>query len=70
MITKMSISLTLVDAPHAPPDLPAGLHHIAAIMPLVLASHGLDAESGQPTAASMATDFDLMLAALESALAS
>ena len=70
MNTQISISLTLVDAPHTLPDLPSGVHHIAEIMPTVLASHGLNADSEQPTAASMATHFDLMIAALESALAS
>jgi hypothetical protein len=70
MITKMSISLTLVDAPHPLPNLPSGLHDISEIMPAVLAAHGLDADSEQLTAASMATDFGLMLAALESAMAS
>ena len=70
MNTKVSISLTLVDAPHPLPNLPSGLHHISEIMPAVLASHGLDADSEQPTMASIATDFDLMITALESALAS
>lgn len=70
MNTKISISLTLADAPHTLPDLPTGVHHISEIMPLVLASHGLNADSEQPTAASRATDSDLLIAALESALAS
>jgi hypothetical protein len=70
MVTTIRISLTLVDTPHPPPDLPAGVHHIGEIMPAVLASHGLDADSEQPTAAIMATDLDLLIAVLESALAS
>jgi hypothetical protein len=70
MITKLSISLTLVEAPHPLPDLPSGIHHISEIMPAVLAAHGLDADSEQPTGTSIVTDFEIMLAALESALAS
>ena len=69
MITKVSISLTWVETvPH--PNLPAGVHSMSEIMPHVLAAHGLDAVSEQPTAASMATDFEVMIAVLESALAS
>jgi hypothetical protein len=69
MITKISISLTWIEpAPH--PNLPAGVHHIAEVMPAVLAAHGLDTDLEQPTAANIATNFELMIAALESALAS
>jgi hypothetical protein len=70
MITKLSISLTLVAAPRPLPNLSTGLHHISEIMPAVLSGLGLDADSEQLTAASMATDFDLLIAVLESALAS
>ena len=69
MVTTISISLTWGES--APlPNLSTGVHHIAEIMPAVLASHGLDADSEQPRAASTATDFELMITALESALAS
>jgi hypothetical protein len=65
MITKLNISLTWINTDPLP-DLPAGVHTMAEIMPAVLAAHGLDAE--RPIAASTATDFDLMMAVLESAL--
>jgi hypothetical protein len=69
MITQVGISLTRTETIPSP-DLPAGVHHIGEIMPAVLAAHGLDADSEQSTAASTATDSELMIAALESALAS
>ena len=69
MITKISISLTWIEpVPH--PNLPAEVHHIAEIMPAVLAAHGLDADLEQFTVPCMATDFEVMIAVLESALAS
>jgi hypothetical protein len=46
MITKISISLSWIDPPphHS---LPAGLHHIAEIMPHVLDRYGLSMELEQ-----------------------
>jgi hypothetical protein len=64
---KSDYFIDLVEtAPH--PNLAAGVHHIAEIIPTVLAAHGLAADSEQPTAANMAADFEVMIAALESAL--
>jgi len=73
MITKLSISLTWVDSTSHHPNLPAGVHSMSEIMPLVLAAHGLamqDDDTGQPTVPSITTDFELMIAVLESALES
>ncbi len=73
MITKISISLCWVDPPPHP-NLPTGLHHIAEIMPHVLARHGLspdqEPESVPPAKATEATDlFNVTICCLESALA-
>ncbi len=56
MVTKVSISLSWVGS-SPDPNLPPGVHHISELMPAVLTSHGLDADSEQPTVSSMAADF-------------
>ena len=73
-MTALSISLSFVDSSHSA-GLPTGIHHIAEIMPHVLARHGLSScdrpNATQLTPAAQATDLsDVMLAGLESALAS
>ena len=72
MIT-IRISMTLIDPPPHP-NLPAGVHHIAEIMPHVLERHGLspkqEPDSVPPAIATEATDiFDVTISCLESALA-
>ena len=74
MITT-SISMTWVDPPPLP-NLTAGVHHIAEIMPHVLDRYGLSLGPGQdlnaerPTSSIEAIDlFDVMIACLEEALA-
>jgi hypothetical protein len=72
MIT-IRISISWVDPP-PDPNLPAGVHHIAEIMPHVLDSYGLSFEDGtvseRPAVASDAADlFAVMISCLESALA-
>ena len=70
-MTSMQISLSTVDTPPHP-TLPTNVHHIAEIMPHVLSRHGLPT-SDKPNAMqpSPATDlFNVMIASLESALAS
>jgi hypothetical protein len=71
---KVLISLSFVDSPPRP-NLPAGLHHISDVMPLVLDGHRLspeqDPNSMHPTLVTDANGlFDVMLAGLESAIAS
>lgn len=71
MVTTIRISLSWGSPPY--PNLPAGVHNVAEIMPLVLATHGLkmsDDDAEQVSVASTATDFELMMAALEAALES
>ena len=64
---------TLFDRFHRP-ALPARVHHIAEIVPAVLASHGLsirdEANVKQPTVAASEVVISVMLDALEAALAS
>jgi hypothetical protein len=73
-MTSLKTSLSWVDSlPH--PDLRAGVHHISDVMPRVLDRYGLSLEqksnSVRPTLVVDASDsFDVMLACLESALAS
>ena len=73
-MTTLSISLSVLDPPPHP-NLPSGVQHIAEIMPHVLARHGLSSSDRpnamQLTPATKATDLsDVMIASLESALAS
>jgi hypothetical protein len=71
-MASLKISLTLVDSPHSP-TLPAGVHSMVELMQLVLAAHGLaapdDARVEWPAIVSDDV-FDVVLDALESALAS
>ena len=69
-------SLTLFDGSHYPAR-PAGVHHIAEIVPHVLDRYGLSLEPEQdpnaerPTSSIEAIDlFDVMIACLEEASAS
>jgi hypothetical protein len=73
MIT-IRISLSWADSPPHP-ALAAGVHRMAEIMPVVLASHGLAMpDDGDPVRPADATDanvlFDATITGLESALAS
>jgi hypothetical protein len=71
-MTMLSISLTFDDTTHRP-ALPAGVHHIAEIMPAILASQGLsmpDDANVKPTVAASEVVIGVMLDALEAALAS
>jgi hypothetical protein len=71
-MTTISISITWVDPPPLPTFKP-GLHHIAEIMPHVLASHGLampDAANVKPPVVASEVVIAVMLDALEAALAS
>ena len=56
------------------PAFPAGIHHIAEVMPAVLAAHGLpcehDPDAAPPDRNAENDLFDIMLAGLESALVS
>jgi hypothetical protein len=67
MIT-ISISLSWVDpSPH--PTFHDGLHHVAEVMPAVLASYGLSMP-GDPAVAASEMVMGVMIDALEAALAS
>ena len=73
MIT-FRISLSFADSPPHP-DLPAGVHHISDVIPHVLDRYSLsleqDPNSVRPTLVTDANDlFDVMIAGLESVLAS
>ena len=73
-MTTLSISLSFVDPPPHP-TLPSGVHHIAEIIPHVLTRHGLSSSDRpntmQLTPATKTTElFDVIIASLESALAS
>jgi hypothetical protein len=71
-MTTLSISLSFDDTTHRP-VLPPGVHHIAEIIPAVLASHGLsmpDDANVMPTVAASEVVIGVMLDALEAALAS
>jgi hypothetical protein len=72
-MTALSISLSFV-GPSPLPSPPAGLYHIAEIMPHVLDRYGLsldqEPDSVPPAKAREATDvFDVTISCLESALA-
>jgi len=71
-MASLQISLTFFNSPHSP-TLPTGVHHIAEIMPAILASYRLsmpDDANVEPTVAASEVVIGVMLDALEAALAS